>query len=166
MKRTVLLLFLVPLLVLSLQAQSSQPAAEGFTWNGELVSLDETGRTVTVKSPVYSDQAIVDFGRLKAGDKVLLTWSGFDKYADSIRAVRLMDAKKSEDRFTLPADFVAFDSGRKYATFKVQIPQHAVAKLKSIKPGEWVTATSPHGASSQTSPIVSIRHYNDVSDRS
>jgi hypothetical protein len=144
----------------SLIAQSTQPAAGEFSWHGELVALEDTARMLTVKSPVVGEQAPAEFGRLKAGERVVLTWSGFDKFADAINGVaRPANASKSEDRFTFPAEFVSYDSGRRYATFKVQIPQNSIANLKSLKPGEWVTATSPHGQSSRTTPIVTIRPY-------
>ena len=165
MKRVVtfLIVFSVGLLTGSLLAQSPQSTSESFSWHGELVSLDESTKTITVKSMVIGDQAPTDFGRLKAGDRVMLTWSAHDKYAIAIRAaVPLSDAKQSE-RFTFPVDFVSFDAANRYATFKVQVPENTIAKLKSIKLGDWITATSPNGPSSHTQPIVMIRHYNDPS---
>jgi hypothetical protein len=87
------------------------------------------------------------------------TWSGYDKYADAINhAVRYDGTKNAEERFTFPVDFVAFDSAHQYLTFKAPIPADSVAKIKSLKPGEWVTATSPH-TKTAGSPIVSVRPY-------
>jgi hypothetical protein len=162
MKTTVMVIATLCVLVLtgSLVAQSTQPTSDKFSWHGELVALDENARLVTVKSPVVGEQALAEFGRLKAGERVMLTWSGFDLYADAIyRAVRMTGATKAEERFTFPVEFVSFDSARKYATFKVEIPGTSIANLKSLKPGEWVTATSPHGPSSKTTPIVMMRPY-------
>jgi len=161
MKGTVLVLatLCVLLLTSSLFAQSTQPTSEAFSWSGELVALNENARLMRVKSRVVGEQAPADFGRLKAGERVLLTWSGFDKYADAIREVRSAGVSKTEERFTFPVEFVSFDAGRQYVTFKVQIPESGISNLKSLKPGEWVTATSPHGPSSKSTPVVMVRPY-------
>ena len=140
-------------------AQSSQPAADTYTWSGELVSLDEGARILTVKARVVGDQPMTELPKFKAGDRMLLTWSGFDKYADAINhAVRYDATKKAEERFTFPVDFVAFDSSHQYVTFKVPVPQDGISKIKSLKPGEWVTATSPHAKAAEH-PIVAVRPY-------
>ena len=157
-----IVLVLATLCVLSvsgtLAAQTTQTATE-YSWHGELVTLDESARMLTVKSPVVGDQAPAELKRFKVGERVMLSWSGFDRYADAVnRAVRSADAK-AEDRFTFPVEFVSFDDDRKYVTFRVQIPEKGIASLKSLKPGEWVTATSPHGPSSKSTPIVAIRPY-------
>jgi len=162
MKRTVLAL--APLAVLlftaGLVAQSKQLTTEAFTWNAELVALEENTRTATVKAPIVSDQAGTHFTPLKTGERVLLQWSGFEKYADSIAsAVRMTELAKAKDRFTFPAEFVSFDATRGYVTFKVQIQENEIAKIKTLKPGDWVTATSPQGAASKTTPVVEIRPY-------
>src|ERR1044071_5806880 len=65
-------------------AQSSQPAADTYTWSGELVSLDEGARILTVKARVVGDQPMTELPKFKAGDRILLTWSGYDKYAAAI----------------------------------------------------------------------------------
>ena len=140
-------------------AQSAQPAADTYTWSGELVSLDENARILTVKSRVVGEQPMTELPKFKAGDKIVLTWSGYDKYADAINhAVRYDATKKAEERFTFPAEFVAFDKDHQYVTFKVPIPADSISKIRSLKPGEWVTATSPH-KKGESQPIVSVRPY-------
>ena len=158
MKNTVLTMFGVLVLTSSLVAQSAL-TTEAFSWSGELVALDETARLLTVKSRVVGEQTDAELGRLKAGERVTLTWSGYDKYADAIREVRSAGVNKPEERFTFPSEFVSFDAAHRYLTFKVQIPQNSLGNLKSLKPGEWVTATSPHGPSAKSTPIVSVRPY-------
>src|SRR5437773_11611758 len=75
----------LPLAITSqVAAQSSQPAADTYTWSGELVSLDEGARILTVKARVVGDQPMTELPKFKAGDRLLLTWSGYDKYADAI----------------------------------------------------------------------------------
>jgi len=143
-----------------LAAQSSQPAADTYTWSGELVSLDEGARILTVKARVVGDQPMTQLPKFKVGDRIVVTWSGYDKYADAINhAVRYDGTKRAEERFTFPVDFVAFDSAHQYLTFKAPIPADSVAKIKSLKPGEWVTATSPHAKAAESQPIVSVRPY-------
>lgn len=162
MKRTVL--SLAPLAVLlfttGLGAQSKQFPTEAFSWNAELVALEENTRIATVKAPIVSDQAGTHFTPLKTGERILLQWSGFEKYADSIAsALRITDVAKAKDRFTFPVEFVSFDATRRYVTFKVQIPENEITKIKTLKPGDWVTATSPQGTASKTTPVVEIRPY-------
>jgi hypothetical protein len=160
MKRTVFSLAILCVLVFTgLIAQARQLDSKTFTWSAELVGLEESTRVLTLKAPVVGEHAAADFGRFKAGERVMLRWSGYDTSADAIStAIRFTDAK-TDERFTFPADFVRFDANRRYATFKVQIPENNVASLKALKPGEWVKATSPHGASSKTTPVVAIRPY-------
>lgn len=158
MKNTIITMLGVLVLTSSLVAQSAL-SSEAFSWSGELVALDETARLLTVKSRVVGEQTDAELRRLKAGERVMLTWSGYDKYADAIRGVRSTSVNKSETRFSFPAEFVSLDATRRYMTFKVQIPQDSVGNLKSLKPGEWVTATSPHGPSAKSNPVVSVRPY-------
>lgn len=125
MKNTIITMFGVLVLASSLVAQSAL-TSEAFSWSGELVALDETARVLTVKSRVVGEQTDAEFGRLKAGERVMLNWSGYDKYADAIREVRLPGANKSEERFTFPVEFVSFDAAHRHVTFKVQIDRKSV----------------------------------------
>jgi hypothetical protein len=163
MKRTVFSLVTIGLFLFtaSLVAQTRQPTNEEFTWSAELVALDDMTRVVTVKAPTVSESAFAEFGPLKAGERITLKWSGYDKSADSISsAMRSAVVVKAGERFTFPVEFVAADATRRYITFKVQIPEHSIANLKALKPGDWVTATSPQGAAlSKTTPVVTIRPY-------
>ena len=143
-----------------LDAQSVQPAAETYTWSGELVSLDENARMLTVKTRVVGDQPMTELPKFKAGDRIVLTWSGYDKYADAINhVVRFDTTKKFEERFTFPVEFVSFDPAHQYVTFKAPVPADSIGKIKSLKPGEWITATSPHTKVSESQPIMSVRPY-------
>src|SRR4051812_13854748 len=64
-------------------AQTSVPAGTTYTWHGELVSLDQTSRALTVKAMV-AGSALEELMHFKAGDRIMLGWSGFDKYANAI----------------------------------------------------------------------------------
>jgi hypothetical protein len=143
----------------SLFAQSAQHTSDAFTWNAELVALDQNAKVITVKSPFVGEQSSAELERMKAGERVMLTWSGYDKSADAIREVRPVALKKSDERFTFPAEYVSFDTTRRYVAFKISIPESGIASLKSLKPGEWVAATSPHGATAKINPIAAIRPY-------
>ena len=153
---TLVALFVSILAVPPATAQASQSTE--FSWSAELVSLDEPGRTVTVKARVVGDQAQTSLGRFKPGEKITLGWSGYDRYADAVNRAAAAGAK-GEDRFAFPVEFVSYDSTRQYVTFKVQLPTDGAAKLKALKPGEWITATSPHGKTATTQPIAAIRPY-------
>jgi|SRR5688572_1791009 len=140
-------------------AQAAVQTKDSFSWSAELVAFDEGSKTVTVKASGWGEHVAADFGRLKAGERVVLRWSGYDNYADSIlRGLRASEIK-AEERFTFPVEFVSFDPERKYITFKVVIPETSLPSIKMLKPGEWVTATSPHGPSAKTTPISAVRPY-------
>ena len=141
-------------------AQSVQPTSQTYSWSGELVSFDGNGRTLTVKSRVVGDQALAELPHFKSGDRIILTWSGFDAHADAIsRAVRYDGAKKWNEPFTFPVEFVAYESPRQYVTFKFQVPATSIDTVKSVKPGEWITATSRHRPSSETEAITAVNAY-------
>lgn len=165
MRNTWMILAIATFCVLALTAirvgaQSVQPTSETYSWSGELVAFDPHGRTITVKSRVVGDQALAELPHFTSGDKIVLTWSGFDTYADAIsRAVRYDAAKKWNEPFTFPVEFVAYESPRQYVTFKFQVPAGSVDTLKSPKPGEWVTATSRHRASSEAEAITAVNAY-------
>ena len=55
-------------------AQTSHTKSDTFTWNGELVSLDTTANTMTVKSRVAYQEAISELKHFKAGDRVWSVW--------------------------------------------------------------------------------------------
>ena len=165
MRNTWVLLGIATFCVLALTAirvgaQSVQPTSETYSWSGELVGFDANGRIITVKSRVVGDQALAELPRFKSGDRIVLTWSGYDTYADAIsRAVRFDAAKKWSEPFTFPVEFVAYESPRQYVTFKFQVPAGSVDAVKSVRPGEWVTATSRHRPASESEAIMAVRAY-------
>ena len=171
MKNTWMFLAIVTFSVLTLiavrvGAQSVQPTSETYAWSGELVGFDASGRTITVKSLVVGDQALKELPQFKAGDRIVLTWSGYDTYADAIsRAVRFDAAKKWSEPFTFPVEFVAYESPRQYVTFKFQVPVGSVDAVKSVKPGEWVTATSRHRPASESEAIMAVNAYTASASR-
>jgi hypothetical protein len=162
MNRTCFVLATIFVLSLTagLAAQSRQPADEAFSWNAELIALDELTRIVTVKAPILTDRVGTDFEPLKAGERITLRWSGYQDYADSIaQAIRSTEGTKADGHFTFPVEYVSFDAARRYVTFKVKVPESGLAGLKSLKAGDWVTATSPQGPASKTTPVITIRPY-------
>jgi hypothetical protein len=143
-----------------------QPTSDTYSWSGELVGFDANGRTITVKSRVVGEQALTELPRFTAGDRITLTWSGFDTHADAIsRAGRYDGAKKWNEPFTFPVEFVAYESPRQYLTFKFQVPASSVEALKSVTPGEWVTAISRHRPSSESEAITAVNAYTASASR-
>jgi len=157
---------LLALTVIGVGAQSLQPTSETYSWSGELVGFDANSRTITVKSPVFGDQATAELPRFNPGERIILTWSGYDTYDDAIsRAVRFDADKKWNEPFTFPVEFDAYESPRRYLTFKFQVPAGSVEALKSLKPREWVTATSRHRPSGETEAITAVHPYTASSSR-
>jgi hypothetical protein len=144
----------------TMTAQSqSQTAADTFIWHAELVAVDQGTGTFTVKARTLADAA-KEVARFKAGDKVVVTWSGVDKYADAIRLIARHDAnQKMTDPFMFAVELASPDVQNDYVTFKFQAP-NAVGSVKSVKPGEWVTVTTKKGSPNDAHAIVSVEPYN------
>ncbi|HEU5257152.1 MAG TPA: hypothetical protein VFU28_14265 [Vicinamibacterales bacterium] len=141
-------------------AQSSQTKADTYTWNGELVSLDATAKTLTVKSRVAYPEAISELKHFKAGDRVWIVWSGIHDSSDAVRQVRRGEAgRKIDESLVLPAELVSTEAPNQYLTIRIKVPESAVAAIKTVKPGEWVTVTSRHQPSTEEEAVVSVRPY-------
>jgi len=144
--------------VTTAQAQSQAAVSENFIWHGELVSVDQSSGMFTIKARVLAD-AVKDVARFNAGDRVLLTWSGIDRYADGIRQIAKHDTnQKVTDPFAFPVELASRDVQNDYVTFKFRAPA-AVEAVKAVKPGEWVTVTAKKGASGDTESIVAVEPY-------
>jgi hypothetical protein len=153
---------LFPFVVTALVAATAAQAAvanDTYTWSAELVSVNANARTVTVQAPLVSD-AEVDLARLDQGDRVTVTWSGINTAA-GIRRVTDGPAP-ADDWLTLPVEFVSAEHDGRYLRFAVPVQSDDLAKLASLSPGQWVTATSPRRASGQEEAVAEMRPYNDV----
>jgi exosome complex RNA-binding protein Csl4 len=141
-------------------AQSSQTKGDTYTWNGELVSSDTTAKTMTVKSRVAYHEAISELKHFKAGDRVWIVWSGVHDSSDAVRQVRRSDTGRAiDENLVLPAELVSTDAPNQYLTIRVKVPESALAAIKTVKPGEWVTVTSRHRPSTEDDAVVAVRPY-------
>jgi hypothetical protein len=124
-------------------AQEAPAISDTYTWSGQLIAFDVDAHVITVKAPVRGDQAHTELSRFTPGDRILLTWSGYDAHTDAIsRAVRIDPASNWRQPFTLPAEFVKYEAGSQYLTFIVEAPETNFDAIKSLRPGEWVTRTA------------------------
>jgi len=147
----------VPLFCL---AQSSQAKPGTYTWNGELVSLDATAKTMTVKSRVAYQEAISELKNFKAGDRVWIVWSGMLDSTDAVRQVRRSDTgRRIDENLVLPAELVSTETPNQYLTIRIKVPESSVTTIKRVKSGEWVTVTSRHQPSTEDAAVVSVRPY-------
>ena len=161
-------LALVTLLVLGTTAvmgtQSAQSASDTFTWHGELVSVDATARTMTVKARVAYQEALSELNRFKAGQPVWVVWSGVNDYSDAVRQFRRPEAhQKMTDRLVMQAELVSPHATSQHVTLRVKVPEASLAAIKSAKPGEWVTVTSRHHASTDVEAVVGVKPYSQSS---
>ena len=141
-------------------AQSSQTKGGNYTWNGELVSLDTSAKTMTVKSRVAYQEAISELKNFKAGDRVWIVWSGIHDTSDAVRQVRRSETgRKIDENLVLPAELVSTEAPNQYLTIRIKVPESALAALKTVKPGEWVTVTSRHQPSTEDEAVVAVRPY-------
>lgn len=138
----------------------SLPTGDTYTWSGELMGFDAAGRTATIKSRVVGDQALNTLPQFAPGDRIVLTWSGYDAFADAIsRVARHNAAAQWRAPFTVPVEFVAYEASRQYVTFKVEVPGGSIEPLRSLKPGAWVTVTSRHRPANEAEAITAVNAY-------
>ena len=141
-------------------AQSSQAKGDTYTWNGELVSLDATAKTMTVKSRVAYQEAISELKHFKAGEHVWIVWSGVHDSSDAVRQVRRSETgRKIDENLVLPAELVSTETPNQYLTIRIKVPESGIAAIQTVKPGEWVTVTSRHRPSTDDEAVVAVRPY-------
>jgi hypothetical protein len=141
-------------------AQSSPTKGDTYTWNGELVSLDTTAKTLTVKSRVAYPETISELKHFKAGDRVWIVWSGIHDSSDAVRQVRRSETGRNiDEKLVLPAELVSTDTPNDYLTIRIKVPESALAAIKTVKPGEWVIVTSRHQPSTEDEAVVAVRPY-------
>jgi hypothetical protein len=142
-------------------AQASQPTSPTYNWSAEFVGLDASTRTLTVKARVVGEQALADLPRMKPGDRVDVTWSGFDNYADAIyKDVVARPEAETNQPFLMRAEFVAYEAPRQHVTIKVQVP--SVDAVSALKPGEWVTVTARHRVAPEAAAIAAVPYVTST----
>ena len=155
----------VLLLVGVMTATSAEIAAEegidAYRWHGELVALGTDAQTLTVKSRIVSGDGLADVAGLRRGDPIVITWSGFDTWANGIRAVAADDGAglAPEDRFRLRAKFEGMDPGGGYLTFKVSGRSSRLTAARLLTPGSWATMTSPHRPAHGPAGVEMVEAY-------
>ena len=158
MKRNAILLgsALVALCVVGLASinVTTAPDNRTYVWYGELVSLDQSTRTMTVKASVR-DAVTGYVGQFKAGDKTVMVWDLLlTLEADTVLYVAkydVMKAAKVDVGYILPAEFVSADAAGKTITFKTQAPD----SLKAARPGQWLKVTTPMSQPADTAALTS-----------
>jgi len=137
----------------------SQDFSPTYTWHGELVAVDAAAGTITVKSRLVGT-AMGEVKNLKAGQRVLLHWSGFDKTADAVWRVTAGSAEAAaNDRFLFPVELVGPDVEHDYATVRFTAPSAALDQVRSLEPGTWVTVTARQRPGAEADAVVSLAPY-------
>ena len=143
-------------------AGSRAVAAGTYRWHGELVALDETTRSLTVRARVAAAEGLTSVAGAQPGDPIVITWSGFEDRANDIRSIAPEDGSGlwGNDGFLLRAQFVAVDAESSYVTFRATIPENSVAAVRMLAPGDWATVTSPHWPTAGVGAVVSVDAYD------
>ena len=142
---------------------ASRAVAEGtYRWHGELVALDESTRSLTVRARVAAPDGLASVAGSQSGDPIVITWSGFEDRANDIRAIAPEDGSGlwGNDGFLLRAEFVSVDPASNYLTFKATIPEDSVAAVRTLIPGDWATVTSPHWPTAGVDAVVAVVAYD------
>jgi hypothetical protein len=138
-------------------AQPSHPGAGTYQWAGELVTVDKTASTMTVKSRVAYQDAVSELKQFKPGEQVWVVWSGVHDYSDAVRQVRRAQSGSTiGENLVLPAELVSTEAPNQYLTIRVKVPETSLAAIERVKPGEWVTVTSRHRPATDREAVVSV----------
>jgi hypothetical protein len=161
--KTTLFLFASVLLVSAplVGAQGTTPQAPAtYNWHAELVAFDQGARTITLRTRAVGSSVANQIKGFKAGERVLLFWSGFDNSANGIREVIKYDmARSMKESFLLPVELVTPMLENESVTFKLRSPASADAVLKAVKLGDWVTITSRQRPSGDADAVVAVKAY-------
>ena len=140
---------------------STQSANDTFTWVSELVSVDATARTMTVKARIAYQEALAELKQFKAGEPVSVVWSGVS-HGDAIWQFRRPGARsESADNLVMRAELVSPDVTNQHVTLRVKVPEAGLAAIRTLKPGEWVTVTSRRQPASEADAIVAVKPYTE-----
>ena len=132
-----------------------------YRWQGELLALDEAAGTLTVKSRAVSPSGLAAVADAEAGDRIVITWSGFENRASGIRAAMPDDGSGlwGSSRFLLEATFVEIDATGRYLTFKAGMPAESLSTVRGLTRGDWASVTSPHHPADGSPPVLSVDAY-------
>ena len=144
--------------------QSTQSVSNTFAWVSELVSVDATARTLTVKARVAYQEALSELKQFKAGEPVWVVWSGVSDRSDAVRQFRRPEKNsKISETLVMPAELVSPEATHQYVTLRVKVPDAALAALRGVKPGEWITVTSRQRPDSDADAVVGAKPFNENS---
>ena len=134
----------------------SAQRASSYTWYGQLASVDQDAKTITVKAQIRAGVTRY-VGDVKPGDKLMLTWTPIQGESDSIiYAPKLEVMKGITDGYILPVEFVSADAANHTLTFKTMVPENVVQIVKSIQPGQWIKVTTPMQQPREGAAITAI----------
>ena len=157
---------------------ASSTQDDTYRWTGELVALDEAAGMLTVKARFLSPAVSAASDGLRAGDAILLTWSGFGNRASGIWALARDEGSRSATgdlaadesaagatgpadggaRFPLRAVFEAIDAETRYLTFRAPLPEASRSAVRVLTRGAWVRLTSPRHAA-DAPPLLAVEAY-------
>jgi hypothetical protein len=139
---------------------SSEKNDNTYQWSGELVSMDTSASSLTVKCRVAYPEALSELKQFKPGERVWVVWSGLHEYSDAVRQVRRAElGNKIGEDLVLPAELVSTEAPNSYVTIRIRVPSSSLAALKTVKPGEWVTVTSRHRPSTDAEAVLAVKPY-------
>ena len=132
-----------------------------YRWQGELLALDETTGSLTVKSRVTSPTGLAAVAGAAPGDPIVITWSGFESRASGIRSALPDDGSGlwGSNRFLLKATFVEMDATGRYLTFETGMPAESLAAVRALTRGDWASVTSPHHPADGFPAVLSVDAY-------
>jgi hypothetical protein len=144
--------------------QSTPSGSDTFTWIGELVSLDATTSTMTVKSRIAYQEAVSELKQFKPGEPLLVVWSGVSDHREAVRQFRRPEANRVvTDMHVTPAELASPEATHQYVTLRVKVPAAALTAIASVKPGEWVTVTSRQRPATEAEAVLSVKPYTGSS---
>ena len=146
----------LPLLLLvatiPLTGQSNQRA---FTWFGELVSVDRSAGTLTVRAPFVPHVArYID--SFVPGDPIVAVWTQLDGEADAVLYVERREIMTTTGGYIVHAELVGVDLATRTITFTVPTGTTVMQTLASAAPGTPIKLESPMRQTEAVTEIASV----------
>ena len=142
-------------------ARDPAAGAGAYEWSAELVSYDRESGTVTLKARMdaRADRSVLR--GLSDGDPITITWTGLT-WGAGIASITAGESTGSADVLDMQAEYVGTELDDIYLVFRVPVPEGSAAKLQSLQPGAWITATTAHDAVGVAQAVSAIRPYKEV----
>ena len=149
---SVVLALLLLVATMPLTAQSTQ---HGFAWFGELVSVERSAGTVTLRAP-FLPQVARYIDSFEPGNPIVAVWTQLSGEADAVLYVERPEIMTTTGGYIVHAELVSVDVANSTITFTVPVGTQVMQTLASAEPGTPVRLESPMRQTEAVTEVTSV----------